>query len=707
MVAPTLASDSPRQASPTELLQYISRLIVAEIHADHICVCGYRQETGQIDRLANYPDELAPSVRSSLQRRLGSLLTGQYKGVQVLAAEDLHDTGFASALLIPLRVQDSVVGMLALFAHQPDVYSAEDLARIKVPVSLVSMVLENLYLYDTLAQNIIISQLILLTAQTIVDNPSPQQIIDVLRERMFDAHVTSCAILLYGPVSEDRPNGPFDYLEMAGAWSKRRGSAIALGTKIYLEDYPEYLQRLDARETLVFVKELPAFIARLDPFVRSIIRAERIRALTLLPLHAGQRKIGVLLIGSDRPHSFTRQELQNYQTVSEFLGVSAMAQILQQQHDLVQQGRAALLDAVTDGVVMVLPDAGGARVLTVNKRFTGLFGVPEHEAQGLLLPQLLAAMQIPEGVRQELDRSWLSIAVRDPGTQRGEFHMVHSEGYPLDIEWYSAPVYQETRVLGRIYTFHDVTAERMAVRVRSAFLSRVSHELRTPLTSIHGFAEFILEAAGDELPPLAREYTEIILNSARHLRAVFTDMIEMTRAEAGELKLNFQRAHFPDVIISVAAQLELQYKRRAQAVVLELDDDLPAVNMDVDRIIQVLSNLLGNAIKFSPENSTIRVSTQTITCYDDLPASAPPDVLLPCILVRVIDQGVGISKDDLDQIFVPFFRTEWARQHKIEGTGTGLAVARSIIELHRGKIWAEASTPTNPGGRFLFSLPTA
>src|SRR5690554_2856907 len=320
MVAPTLASDSPRQASPTELLQYISRLIVAEIHADHICVCGYRQETGQIDRLANYPDELAPSVRSSLQRRLGSLLTGQYKGVQVLAAEDLHDTGFASALLIPLRVQDSVVGMLALFAHQPDVYSAEDLARIKVPVSLVSMVLENLYLYDTLAQNIIISQLILLTAQTIVDNPSPQQIIDVLRERLFDAHITSCAILLYGPVSEDRPNGPFDYLEMAGAWSKRRGSGIALGTKIYLKDYPEYLRRLDARETLVFgSRDLPAFTERLDPFVRAILRVERIRALTLLPLYAGQRKIGVLLIGSDRPHVFTHHEIQNYHTVGEFL----------------------------------------------------------------------------------------------------------------------------------------------------------------------------------------------------------------------------------------------------------------------------------------------------------------------------------------------------------------------------------------------------
>lgn len=705
MVTQHSVSRLTRQPSPTETLQYIIKLIVTEIPVDHACVCGYRAEVGQIDRLVDYPAQLPPHVRSIMQRHLGQILAEARNTPQILDANTLKDTGYQSALIFPMYVQDVQIGALGLFSGTSGQYTAEDVIRLVETVSMVRIVLENMYLYDALAQNIIVSQLILLTAQTIVDNPSPQQIIDVLRERLFDAHVTSCAILLYGPMSEDRPNGPFDYLEMSGSWSRRRGSGIALGTKIYLKDYPEYLQRLDARETLVFTRDLTDFTARLDPFVRSIIRAERIRALTLLPLHAGQRKIGVLLIGADRPHTFTPQELKNYQTVSEFLGISTMAQILQQQHDLVQQGRAALLDAVTDGVVMVLPDASGARVLTVNKLFTNLFGLPENVAQGLLLPQLLEQMQIPEGVRQDLRRTWLSIAVRDPSTQRSEFHMVHSEGYPLDIEWYSAPVYQGARVLGRIYIFHDVTAERTALRVRSAFLSRISHELRTPLTSIHGFAEFILEAAGEDLPPLAREYTEIILSSARHLRTVFTDMIDLTRADAGELKLHLRPAHLPDVIINVAAQLEFQYKKRQQSVILQLDDDLPQVNIDVDRVIQVVANLLSNAVKFAPEGSTIRVSTQHITHRNDLPASAPADVLLPAILVRVTDEGPGLGKEDIDQIFVPFFRTEWARQHKVEGTGLGLAVARSIIELHRGHIWAEARTPANPGGRFLFSLP--
>ena len=692
------------QDSPTTVLQSIITLIAARLPADMICVCAYQHDAAQLDPLVEYPDTVINDDRAGLQAALGAWLSTNPVSPHIL--EEIPSASYETALLVPLQVQDTVTGALAFFSHQADAYRFEDCDQIMDLVSIVRIVLENLYLYDTLTQNIIISQLILLTAQTIVDNPSPQQIIDILCAQLFESHVTSCAILLYGPVSEDRPSGPFDYLEMVGSWSQRLGSGIALGTKFYLKDYPEYLQRLDLRETLVFTDTIREFIRKLDPFLRLIIRAERIRSMTLLPLYAGQRKLGVLMVGCRQRHTFTRYELQSFQTISEFLGISAMSQILQQQRDLVQQGRAALLDAVKEGVVMVLPDAAGARVLTVNKVFTSIFGLSETGARGLLLPDLLQAMQISDATRQELERSWLNVPVRDPSEQYGEFHMVHSDGYPMDIEWYSAPVYQNTNIImGRIYTFRDVTAERTAIRVRSAFLSRVSHELRTPLTSIHGFAEFILQSTGDELPPVAREYTEIILNSARHLRAIFRDMIDLTRADAGELKLNLQHAHLPDIIIRAVAQLEFQYKQREQTVVMDLDDDLPSVNVDVDRLMQVMTNLLTNAIKFGPEKSTIHITTRRATQPGELPAGAPPGVMLPGIIVQVTDEGPGVAAADTDQIFVPFFRTNWAQQHQIEGTGLGLAVSRSIVELHRGMIWATAASTTAPGGHLLFSLP--
>jgi signal transduction histidine kinase len=392
--------------------------------------------------------------------------------------------------------------------------------------------------------------------------------------------------------------------------------------------------------------------------------------------------------------------------VSEFLAISAMAQLLQQQRERMEQNRAALLDAVTDGVVMVVPYGQGGHVLTVNQRFIHMFEVPEAHAEGDTLIQLLGQMQLAEDVRQELRASWLSIPVRDPAERRGDFRMVNSEGQPLDVEWYSAPVYQDAHVLGRIYTFHDVTPERAAQRLRAAFLSRISHELRTPLTSIRGFAEFILEATGDQLPDLAREYTEIILNSAKHLNTVFTDMIEITRADAGELKLNKVEAHLPDIIIDAVARMELQYKDRKQQVIMELDDDLPPVSVDVDRLMQVLTNLLTNAIKYSPEGGKIRISTEMIVSPDALPETAPPDVVLPAILVTVTDDGKGLTPGEAAQVFMPFFRTEEAKARRIEGVGLGLAVTRSIVEVHRGKIWAVAKSSRVKGGCFMFTIPT-
>jgi signal transduction histidine kinase len=430
------------------------------------------------------------------------------------------------------------------------------------------------------------------------------------------------------------------------------------------------------------------------------------RTLTLIELSTAQRKLGVLVIGSDKRNQFQTRELQSYRTVAEFLSITVLSQLLRQQRDQVMVGRAALLDAVNDGIVMVLPFKDGGHVLTVNQRFTRLFDVPEIEVEGHTLGGLLEHMQLPQGTRDDLRTAWLSEPVRSPTEKKGDFRIISSNGAPVDIEWYSRPVYQDGAVTGRIYVFHDCTADRTAARLRADFLSRVSHELRTPLTSIQGFAEFILEASGDQLPDLAREYTQIILNSAKHLKLIFNDMIDITRADAGQIQLNKEEASLSDIIIDVAARMELQYKERKQRLLLELDDDLPRVHVDVTRIIQVLTNLLTNAIKYSPEYSAIRITTELVERPDQLPEEAPRDVTLPAILVSCIDEGNGLSREETEKVFMPFYRTVEAKKNKIEGVGLGLAVTRSLIEVHRGKIWARPASEDS-GGCFQFTLPVA
>jgi signal transduction histidine kinase len=688
---------------PREHLRYLLESVSLQVPVTMACIYEYNSLTRKVEVVAS---ESFDGVTAEEQERLCDLVSQQLSTFlpadqpKIVALEGSPN----AALLYPFPITDTLSGVMSLVSDQAGSYSDEQFTQLQMLVSLIRVVLENHHLYNVLADNLSTAQSILQTAQAIAENPSPQHVVNILRDTLFLPHISSCAMLLYGPVREDSPNGPFDYLEMRGSWSKHYGSGIGIGVRLYLKDYPDLLEQLEQGEIVTFAN-VNQIKNRFDPLIRGFLRAERLRSLTLIALQSPRQRLGVLAIGTDRQHRFDERELQSYGTVSEFLAISAMAQILQQQQERMEQHRAALLDAVTDGVVMVLPYAQGGHVLTVNKRFARLFEVPESQAEGDTLVHLLGQMQLPEGVRQELRASWLSTPVRAPAVRRGEFRLVNSDGQPVDVEWYSAPVYQDAQVLGRIYTFHDCTPERSAQRLRAAFLSRISHELRTPLTSIRGFAEFILEATSDQLPDLAREYTEIILDSAKHLNNIFTDMIEITRADVGELKLNKVGAHLPDIIIDVAARMELQYKARKQQVVMDLDDDLPPTNADIDRITQVLTNLLSNAIKYSPEGGKIRISTGLITASDTLPDSAPIDVVLPAILVTVMDEGKGLTKEEADQVFMPFFRTDEAKAKRIDGVGLGLAVTRSIVEVHRGKIWAVPNTRVK-GGCFMFTLPT-
>lgn len=697
------SSHAPKEM-PTEELRFLLDTISMQVPVDLACIYETRDPQDSVTLIAvEASGTLAPQEREPLSVALGEQVAAMLPLAEptVIAL----DESWQSALLYPFPISETIQGILALACASPNTYHHEHITDCAPFVNLIRLVLENHYRYNALAENLSTAQSILQTAQAIAENPSPQRVVNILRDTLLKPHISSCAMLLYGPVREDSPHGPFEYLELRGSWSKRHGVGVGIGVRLYLKDYPDLLEQLEQYQVVTFPRVNP-IKNRFDPLIRGFLKAERMQSLTLIALQSSRHKLGVLAIGTDRRHRFSEHELQSYRAVCEFLAISAMAQLLQQQSEQMEQNRAAILDAVTDGVVMVVPYGQGGHVLTVNKRFSRMFEVPEEHAEGDTLIHLLGEMQLPEGARHELRASWLSTPVRDPALRRGEFRLVNSDGQPLDVEWYSAPVYQDAHVLGRIYTFHDVSAARAAQRLRAAFLSRISHELRTPLTSIRGFAEFILEATGDKLPDLAREYTEIILNSAKHLNTVFTDMIEITRADAGELKLNKVEAHLPDIIIDVVARLELQYKARKQQMIMELDDDLPPVSVDVDRLAQVLTNLIANAIKYSPEGGKIRVSTRMIASPDALPDSAPLDVVIPAILVTVSDQGKGLTAEEADKVFMPFFRTEEAKAQRVEGVGLGLAVTRSIVEVHRGKIWAMPTGSRVKGGCFMFTIPT-
>ncbi len=691
------------EVSLRDLLQSTLENFSSDNLADVLAVYEYSKDIRQANLLASTAYQPGSVVHTLVEKfcAIGGLSLS-------LDKISIPGSGYGAAHLMMLTLSGEPIGALVLLS-KTDQMPDQQHPRLMYCFSMVQGLLQNQHR----SENEMISRTIQAIARQVGQNVSPQDLVNIVSERLLGPHIRFCALLLYGPRREDRPNGPFGYLEVTGVWSNRFGSGIGSGMHIYLDQYTELLEELEERG-IWHIPDVRAIETRFDPLIRGFIRSSGVQSIAMIVLASAEQRLGVLIIGTELNQEFTQQEIRSYHAVSEFLTMSAMAHFMQQQHDFVQQGRAALLDSVYDGVLMILPNAGyvagntsKSYVLTVNKAFTSMFSLTQLRAQGLSLTQLLNKMQLPEDVRQELSHHWLTVGVRDPGIQRGDFSMIHPDGHPASISWYSAPVNQANRVMGRIYIFHDVTDDRTAISLRANFVSRMSHELRTPLTSIKGFAQYMLEELSGDLSPAVRDYVEIIEDKAKLLNVLFSDIIEITRADLGDLKLNVTSAKLPELIENVILKFEEQGNEERKWIEIQMGSDLPPAQMDTTWISRVLNQLVANAFQHAPTDTAIRIRAQSIANASELPVGMPLDVVIPNVLITVEDEGEGIAVEDVEMIFQPFYRTRDARVARLEGSGLGLALARSIIQIHRGKIWAEPRKRGRRGARFHFTLPAA
>jgi len=218
----------------------------------------------------------------------------------------------------------------------------------------------------------------------------------------------------------------------------------------------------------------------------------------------------------------------------------------------------------------------------------------------------------------------------------------------------------------------------------------MSHELRTPLNAIIGFAELVRDHLVGELNERQTRYVGHIIISGRHLLSLINDILDLSKIEAGRMELEVQPFALADTLeAGLLIVREAAYRRR---ITLGLDVD-PGVGMvlaDERKIKQVVFNLLSNAVKFTPEGGTIHVSAQRTEAEGEVQ-----------VLVR--DSGVGIAPTDQARIFEPFMQGGQSSERAQEGTGLGLALARSFVELQGGRIWLESDL--GQGSTFGFALP--
>jgi two-component system phosphate regulon sensor histidine kinase PhoR len=238
---------------------------------------------------------------------------------------------------------------------------------------------------------------------------------------------------------------------------------------------------------------------------------------------------------------------------------------------------------------------------------------------------------------------------------------------------------------GSLLLVQDLTRVRRLETVRRDFISNLSHELRTPLASLNALTETLQDGALDD-PPAARRFIDQIQIEVDALTQMVTELLELSRIESGRLTLDLKPVAPCDLLDSASRRMALQAERAGLNLRVECADDLPGVKIDLQRLEQVLVNLIHNAVKFTRAGGEIV-----------LIAEAGNDE----VRFAVRDTGMGIPQDDVSRIFERFYRVDKSRTGS--GTGLGLSIAKHIIEAHQGRIWAESIE--GQGSTFYFSIP--
>lgn len=243
----------------------------------------------------------------------------------------------------------------------------------------------------------------------------------------------------------------------------------------------------------------------------------------------------------------------------------------------------------------------------------------------------------------------------------------------------------EQKVLERTAQLQSANRElERSDRLKSEFLTMISHEFRTPLTSIITFTELLLVDAAGQINPEQREYLTDVLESSQKLLYMINDLLDMSRLGAGRVQLFREVVNIRDLVRDARGAVWPLAERKGLALLVEIPADVPLVHADGLRVTQVLINLLGNAVKFTPEGGAVVVTARPVG--DELE-------------IRVTDSGVGIPLEDQPHMFEPFYQVGSHQQ----GWGLGLALARSLVELHGGRIWLESEP--GRGSCFHFTLP--
>jgi PAS domain S-box-containing protein len=343
------------------------------------------------------------------------------------------------------------------------------------------------------------------------------------------------------------------------------------------------------------------------------------------------------------------------------------------------------------GVVRVGPDY---RVIEANPRMGTLLHAPEQIMVGSLVAEYLSPEEAVRVLEQfkPLDTGLVDNIEGDSPARR-------ADGSEVWLHWSVTAVRSRSgRLEYYLAMFEDITSKHEAQetaaanlaslerlsQLKSEFVSMVSHEFRTALVGIQGFSEILMteRSSAEDVKSLATD----IFGDSQRLNRMINEMLDLDRMEAGKIRIQPKPVDVNSLVREVVDRARASSDKHTMRI--ELDEELPIISADPDRLVQVISNLVTNAVKYSPDGGEVTVGTQGKDGQ---------------VYIAVRDQGVGIAPENLGKVFGRYERFESNKTNNVVGTGLGLAISKQIIELHGGRIWVESKL--GEGSTFQFTVP--
>ncbi len=640
------------------------------------------------------------------------MMAREYEGYR--STPDGKTTGERSWMGVPLFLGGEVIGLISMQSRKPNAYRQDDLQFLATLANQAAVAIKNAKLFDEIREfNATLNRTVAERTEALgranqelrTEKERISQLYDITHQLTTSLDledilnrglqlvanaigVESGSIMTIDPITNglvyraSLGHGRSNRIGSRMPWKPGEGAvgwAVANRTPLLITDTSD-----DAR------------------WVKDSELGQEVGSLISVPLMSGSDVFGVLSLISPQRNYFNESHLRLVSTVANEMAVfthnaelysyiseqaEALASSLIVQEQEASRSRA-ILESIADGVLVF---DGENRITLVNPAAEIILGVAgemlmnRHVPYGLrnleLGPELLDLVQSVINAAGEGTRGALSLS-------RRRFSM-NSRVISVNLSPVSTSKHE---TLGLVAVLRDITREVEIEREKSDFVSTVSHELRTPMTVIKGHTDLLLAGAVGAISPMQGSFLQAVKRNTDRMNTLVSDLLTVSRIETGRMAISMQPNYYDasELVDSVVQTLRSLAEAKNQQLIFNVDGELPEVLIDRDRTIQVLTNLISNSIKYTPSDGRIEVK---VACAEDGEA----------VQVDVTDSGIGIAEKDQEKLFQPFYRSDNAEAKMQEGTGLGLVIAKSLVELQGGRLWLKSKL--GEGTTFSFTMP--